>query len=80
MVQSFVDAKAISHAAFGQGTGLPILMDSVSCTGGEESLLDCNYDHDAGEDTHVEDSGVQCFLPAGEWYSAYIGLFSVLVQ
>ena len=61
-----VDATALSRAVFGQGTGLPILMDSVGCTGGEESLLDCGYDQDAGEDTHAEDAGVQCFQSTGE--------------
>ena len=41
-------------------------MDSVRCTGGEASLVDCIYDQDAGEDTHAEDAGVQCFQPTGQ--------------
>ena len=40
---------------------MPILMDLVACTGSEQTLLDCDYDNDAGEDTHAEDAGVQCF-------------------
>ena len=40
---------------------MPILMDAVACTGSEQTLLDCDYDNDAGEDTHAEDAGVQCF-------------------
>ena len=36
-------------------------MDNVACTGNENALLSCHYDHNANEDTHAEDAGVQCY-------------------
>ena len=41
-------------------------MDAMACTGSEQTLLDCDYDNDAGEDTHAEDAGVQCFPISGK--------------
>ena len=53
-------AVAFSGAYFGQGTGLPILMDNTKCTGSESSLVQCQYDNNTIEDNHVEDAGVIC--------------------
>ena len=51
---------AFSGAYFGQGTGLPILMDNTKCTGSESNLLQCQYDSNTIEDNHGEDAGVRC--------------------
>ena len=48
-------------AYYGEGSG-PIVMDNVACSGNEQNLLSCSYDHNANEDTHAEDAGLQCFL------------------
>ena len=46
------------------GSG-PIILDDVSCTGGEESLLECNSSALLGHNCiHAEDAGVIC--PTGE--------------
>ena len=54
------DAVSYRSSYFGQGTG-HILLDSVSCTGSEDHLLDCLNDglnvHDC---THHEDASVTC--------------------
>ncbi|XP_071481646.1 neurotrypsin-like [Diadema antillarum] len=52
--------RSPSMAAFGSGTG-PILLDEVTCEGGESDILDCFHDglgvHDC---SHSEDAGVVC--------------------
>ena len=55
---NFSDAKAISSAYYGAGSGL-IHLDDVQCTGDEEDLFNCTYtqDHDC---SHTEDAGVDC--------------------
>ncbi|XP_022087751.1 deleted in malignant brain tumors 1 protein-like [Acanthaster planci] len=60
----FQDAiEAVSYAAFGQGTGLDILLDDVACLGDEESVLRCQHsglgNHNCG---HYEDAGVRCSI------------------
>ena len=56
----FQDGLAVSYGEFGQGSG-QIWLDTVSCTGLEDSLFDCHHDpwgvHDC---THAEDAGVRC--------------------
>ena len=56
-----VVATAFRHARFGQGEG-PIHLDSLQCTGEEESLLDCQHRgigiHSCG---HYEDASVLCY-------------------
>ncbi|KAJ8027601.1 Deleted in malignant brain tumors 1 protein [Holothuria leucospilota] len=55
----FKDAiSAPRKAAFGEGVG-PIHLDSVKCSGNEESLLDCEYKRDA-DCTHSEDASATC--------------------
>ena len=51
------------NAWFGQGTGLPILMDNVNCNGFEQRLIDCSYSTPSG-DTHAEDAAVRCYTEA----------------
>lgn len=53
------DATALSRAAFGQGTGLPIYLDDLMCTGDEATLFDCPFDatHNCN---HFEDAGARC--------------------
>ena len=55
---NFSDARAISKAYYGAGSGL-IHLDKVQCTGDEEDLLSCTYtqDHNC---YHYEDAGVDC--------------------
>ena len=54
-----LDATALSRAAFGQGTGLPIYLDDLMCTGSEATLFECPFDatHNC---FHFEDAGVRC--------------------
>ena len=55
-----VGSVALSRAAFGQSVGA-ILLDTVSCFGREDSILDCSHGgigrHKCG---HSEDAGVIC--------------------
>ena len=64
LVIFLLDATALSRAAFGQGTGLPIYLDDLRCTGDEATLFDCPFDptHNC---IHAEDAGVRC-LPQRE--------------
>ena len=55
----YTGAIAYRYAHFGQGSG-PILMDDVSCTGSESSLINCTYDRYTGDCGHHEDAGVRC--------------------
>ena len=64
-----VVVQARWSAYYGEGTG-PIVMDNVACKGTEQALLSCPYDHNANEDTHGEDAGVQCY-PTGRWTLQY---------
>ncbi|XP_063960869.1 deleted in malignant brain tumors 1 protein-like isoform X4 [Lytechinus pictus] len=56
--------SAPGFAQFGQGSG-PIQLDDVSCSGDEQTILDCSHrpigDHNCG---HSEDAGVVC-IPQG---------------
>ncbi|XP_025775186.1 HHIP-like protein 1 [Puma concolor] len=53
--------RATKRAEFGEGHGLPILLDDVRCAGGERNLLECTH---AAVGTHncehQEDAGVVC--------------------
>lgn len=53
--------KAARNSEFGEGKGLPILLDDVQCDGTESSLLECKH---SGVGTHncahYEDAGVIC--------------------
>ena len=53
--------KATGAAAFGEGTGSPILLDDVQCTGQEEGLREC-YHRGWGQHVceHSQDAGVIC--------------------
>lgn len=53
-------SKPVLYAAYGQGKG-PIFMDSVSCRGTEQRLIDCFYSPFTFYDSHAEDAGVVCF-------------------
>ena len=51
--------NARGNAFYGQGTGRPIQMDDVACTGSEQWLVNCTHttNHNCG---HSEDAGVEC--------------------
>ncbi|XP_063966830.1 uncharacterized protein LOC129277690 isoform X10 [Lytechinus pictus] len=52
--------EAVSQAKFGEGT-VPILLDSVQCTGRESNILDCVHDGIGTNNcAHSEDAGVIC--------------------
>lgn len=54
------DSPIVHRAGFGQGTGR-IWLDQLSCTGQEQSVLECRHNgwglHDC---SHSEDAGVRC--------------------
>ncbi|XP_065814388.1 deleted in malignant brain tumors 1 protein-like isoform X1 [Labrus bergylta] len=52
--------RAPGSVVFGEGTD-PILLDEVTCSGSERSLLDCQHDGYQNHDcTHDQDAGVIC--------------------
>ena len=53
-----IDAQAFGSAYYGEGFG-PILLDYVTCTGNEATLLDCPYTNHSQCD-HSSDAGVDC--------------------
>ena len=53
-------------AYFGAGTGMPILMDNIRCTGTEQRLVDCPFNSPSG-DSHNEDAGVRCYDNTGKY-------------
>ena len=57
--------EAVSFAGFGQGTG-DIVLDDVSCSGTESSILDCgNAGLGINNCAHSEDAGVRCSVIPG---------------
>lgn len=55
------DAVPVRSAFFGQGTGT-ILLDDLSCTGTEQTLLNCTNGNRLSSSNcdHSEDAGVKC--------------------
>ena len=54
-------AEAFTRALFGEGLGLPIVLDDVDCTGDEETLLQCHHRGLGSHNCfHYEDAGVRC--------------------
>ena len=63
--------KAHKNAHFGKGSG-GILMDHVSCTGLESSLLECpSRDNVCSDCTHANDAGVTCEYLKATTFSRY---------
>ena len=63
MILTFIGATAVIRAGFGQGTGLPILLDNVRCTGSEARLFSCPSNVVGDNDcSHSEDAGVRCSI------------------
>ena len=59
-------ARAVSFAAYGQGTG-PILLDDVACSGTEASLIECPASPITTHNcAHSEDASVRCQPPPSE--------------
>ena len=54
-----VDAITYGGAHFGQGSG-PIGLDNIACSGSEKGLVNCSYDTDTTDCTHLEDVGLRC--------------------
>ena len=56
-----LDAMPFGNAYFGEGSGLVINLDDVTCIGNEERIVDCAHSgpgiHNCG---HAEDAGVRC--------------------
>ena len=51
--------QATINAYFGQGIG-SILLENVTCSGSETSLLSCAYTSPSSSDSHSMDAGVKC--------------------
>ena len=68
-------AQALTHAAFGEGTG-PIYLDNLECTSSETRLVDCLHTgfgvHNCA---HSEDAGLRCQTPS----SSYLLLYHVVM-
>jgi len=58
LVYNISGAVGTTSSYFTAGTG-PINIDSVSCTGNEDSLLDCTYSTQT-TCTHSSDAGIRC--------------------
>ena len=56
----FSGSVALNGAHFGEGSG-PVHMTYVSCTGSENTLLQCSHTTSHNCD-HREDAGVRCTL------------------
>ena len=63
-------ATVLSNNAFGPGTG-PIHLDSVQCTGSENSLFDCGFESN-NNCTHSQDVGIRCINSTGNIYLYFI--------
>ena len=58
-----IDAQAYARAYYGEGFG-PILLDYVTCTGTEATLLNCSHTKHS-QCGHSSDAGVDCIAAAG---------------
>eukprot|EP00731_Ephydatia_muelleri_P035718 Em0151g10a len=79
-------AQPLQRAPYGQGTnGSLVLLSSVTCTGSEQSLLQCPHNPIAATSCdHSHDAGVKCgapcrdgdvrLIPAGSAQNFYLGL------
>lgn len=56
-----IDASANTSAAFGPGTGT-VYGRSVTCSGNEDSLINCGFNTDVTSCTHLNDAGVTCTI------------------
>ena len=56
-------ATAVDRAGYGQGTGLPIVLDDLACSSTESRLIDCRGRQGSHNCNHREDAGVICVPP-----------------
>lgn len=59
MLPSLLESSAEPNSLFGPGTGA-IHLDSVACTGTEDSIFNCVYDMDTSDCSHTQDAGITC--------------------
>lgn len=57
MIALALDASTISNAYSGDG---PISIRNVVCDGTEANILECTFDVDTSDCSHLDDVGVQC--------------------
>ena len=63
----FTGASAVGYAHYGQGTGGPVLLSNVHCTGLETYISDCpSSGFYSTYCSHAEDAGVAC--PSEQMY------------
>ena len=61
----FEDGEEVHNAFYGQGYGLPIMVDHVACNGHESMLGDCpNSGYGSNTCLHDQDAGVRCYSRA----------------
>ena len=58
----FSDFLPVRESGFGEGNGLTIFLDDLTCSGAEDSLLECLGADSVGNSDcdHSEDAGVRC--------------------
>ena len=55
-----IAATNVNRAGFGQGTGLPIVLDDIACSPTMSRLIDCRGRQGSHNCAHSEDAGVIC--------------------
>ena len=76
----YIDAVAFSSARFGPGIGT-IYLDSVSCSGSENRLIDCTRGTFVScSSGHNEDAGVRCQIEGLLFVQKFVFYFVLIYR